>query len=793
MLKTNLLLAFRGLRKDRGFTVINILGLALGIAVCLLIVFFVTDELRYDRYNTQADRIYRVNSETKFGGASLSLAICAPPVAGALATSFPEVADAVRLTAATSVRIKKGDIEIKEDRVLRADPGIFDVFTLPMIEGDPQTALQAPNSTVITESTAKKYFGRTDVVGKTLYFANEGKSYAIRGVIRDIPRQSHFQADIFIDMAGRELSESNNWTAINFNTYILLKPGADVRKLERQLPTFFAKKLNEIHFDVKAFEAGGNYYRLDLTPLTDIHLHSNRSRELGANGSIEYIYSFSAVALLVLIMAAVNFMNLSTARSAGRARDVGVRKVLGSSRGKLVFRFLLESILVTSFATLLAIGLAWALLPVFNRLSGKELKITAETLIPLIPITGLGILVIGTAAGAYPAFFLSGFRPKDVLKGKLAMGLKGGSFRSLLVVGQFAISIFLIISTGVIYRQLQYIRNKDLGFDRNQVMIIRNAGVPDNITALKQEMNRLPGVAECSVTTFPPTGKIRWPFSLSMGNTSVQLEHWVVDADYVPTMGMRMTTGRNFSKQLATDSSAIIINESAAALMGIAGDPLNKTVSAGDKTYHIIGVVKDFNFNSLRDNISPLSLVLGPVDGNSVLCIRVSTGDLTALVSRIESKWRQFVPHLQFDYSFMDDDFNSIYQAELRMGHVFTAFALLAIGIACLGLFGLAAYAAEQRRKEIGIRKVLGASVAGILGLLSKELVKWVILSFCIAAPLAGWAMHRWLQGFAYRAGISAWVVGLGGVSAVVIAFLTVGLQSFKAARANPVEALRSE
>jgi putative ABC transport system permease protein len=486
-------------------------------------------------------------------------------------------------------------------------------------------------------------------------------------------------------------------------------------------------------------------------------------------------------------------MNLSTARSAGRARDVGVRKVLGSSRWKLAVRFLLESILVTAFSTLLAIGLAWTFLPLFNRLTGKELTVTAETLVFLIPTAGLGILLIGTAAGAYPAFFLSAFRPKDVLKGKLAMGLKGGGFRSFLVVGQFAISIFLIISTGVVYRQLQYIRNKDLGFDRNQVLLIKNAGVPDNISALQQEINRLPGVNDCSVTTFPPTGKIRWPFSLSLGNTSVQLEHWVVDAGYVHTMGMRMAAGRDFSKQLATDSSAIIINESAAALMGIARDPLNKRVSAGDKTYQVIGVVKDFNFNSLRDNISPLALVLGPADGNSVLCVRVSTADLTSLVNHIESKWHQFVPHLQFDYSFMDDDFNAIYQAELRMGHVFTAFALLAIGIACLGLFGLAAYAAEQRGKEIGIRKVLGASVASILGLLSKELVKWVVLSFCIAAPLAGWAMHRWLQGFAYRTGISAWVILLGGVTAIVIAFLTVGLQSLKAASANPVDSLRSE
>jgi putative ABC transport system permease protein len=373
------------------------------------------------------------------------------------------------------------------------------------------------------------------------------------------------------------------------------------------------------------------------------------------------------------------------------------------------------------------------------------------------------------------------------------MGLKGGGFRNFLVVCQFAISIFLIISTAVIYRQLQYIQNKDLGYDRNQVLIIKHAGVTDNITALKQELIRLPGVENCTVTTFPPTGSIRWPNSLSIGKTSIQAEDWAVDADYIRTMGMRVAKGRDFSDQLVTDSAAMILNESAVALFGIGKDPLNKIVTAGDHQFHVIGVVKDFNFASLRNNISPLSLVLGPKDDNSVLCVRLSTTNLPAALSRIEAKWRQFVPHLQFDYSFMDADFNGIYQAELRMGHVFTVFALLAIGIACLGLFGLAAYAAEQRRKEISIRKVLGASVAGILTLLSKELIKWVVLSFCIAAPLGWWVMHRWLRGFAYRTGIPAWIVVLGGVSAIVIALVTVSLQSVKAATANPVESLRSE
>ena len=495
MFRNNLKVALRSLKKDKGFTIINISGLIVGLAACILIIVLVTDELSYDRYNIQADRIVRVNSECKFGGADLSLAITAPPLAAALVNNFPEIESVVRMTPVLGIRCKKGDAEIKEDNVLYSDPGIFGIFTLPMIEGDPATALKEPRSVVISESIAKKYFGRTNVVGQTLFFGNDSSNHKITGVIRDMPRQSHFKADFFLSMVSLQESKSNSWTAINYATYALLRPGTDYKKLQAKLPAFFKEQLNNVKFGVDAFEAGGNYYRIDLIPLTDIHLHSNRARELGVNGNIEYIYIFSAIALLILVMACVNFMNLSTARSSNRARDVGVRKVLGSPRIDLIARFLLESLLLTAIAAILAVFLAWGLLPLFNHLSGKELEITRQTFTWLLPSAVVGIAVIGVAAGAYPAFFLSAFQPIDVLKGKLTRGFKGGGLRSFLVVFQFAISIFLLISTMVVYNQLRYIQNKDLGYNRNQVLIVKNAGALGDARMLKQD--------NCQVSPMP--------------------------------------------------------------------------------------------------------------------------------------------------------------------------------------------------------------------------------------------------------------------------------------------------
>ncbi|MBB3057123.1 ABC transporter permease [Mucilaginibacter gotjawali] len=788
MIRNYLKTAFRSLLKNKGFTFINVFGLALGLATCLLIVFYVFDELSYDRYNAKYERIYRVNSDLKYGGTLTSFAIAAPPVGDAMAREFPEVERSTRLALAINLRFKKGNEIIQEDRSIYCDPNIFDIFTLPMIAGDPKTALRDPNDIVISEKTAKKYFSSTDVVGKTLTkVGNDGNSiYKIAGVIRDIPAQSHFKADFLF---GLDANQGKGWNGFMFNTYILLQPGADPNHLEAKFDGLLRRHIDTKDFNYTKFAAHGNYIKLSLTPLEDIHLQSNRQRELSANGNIQYVYIFSAIAIFILVLACINFMNLSTARSANRAREVGVRKVLGSTRRHLVAQFLAESLIVTLAAAIIAVVIALLLLPFFNQVSGKELSISRHTFTWLLPALLVIIVVVGILAGAYPAFFLSAFQPVHVLKGKLSAGFKGSKLRSFLVVFQFAISIFLIIGTLVVYNQLNYIQNKSLGFSRDQVLIVKNVTTLKDPKILKQEIKQIPGVVNATLTSFLPTGTLRFPnvFNASSGK-NIQGEYWTVDEDYISTMGMKLVSGRNFSNQFATDSSAMIINETAARMLGYNGSPAERI----NTKYHIIGVVKDFNFSSLRDNVTPLFMVMAP-DWMASLSIKVNTTDLPALMGRIESTWKQLSPNQHFEYSFMDEDFNALYSNEQRMGQLFIIFTTLAIIIACLGLFGLAAYAAEQRNREIGIRKVLGANVSTIVTMLSGDFMKLALISILISSPLAWLAMEKWLQSYAYREQIHWWVFAITALGALLIAFITISFQSIKAAMANPVESLKNE
>jgi putative ABC transport system permease protein len=808
MFKNYIKTAFRSLYKNKGFTAINILGLALGLATCLLIVLYVVDELSYDRYNTKADRIYRVNEDLKLGENSVQYAVCMPPLAKTLIAEYPYVEDAVRLRNAGSFHVKKHNSSILENKMVYADPSLFNVFTLPMINGDSKTALAEPNSVVITETIAKKYFNSTNVVGKTMLF-NDNQSYMITGVIKDVPKNSHFNLDFFLSMSTLPDSRSNEWLRSDFNTYVLLKNGADHKKLEASFPAFLQKfsgsqMQSDLGMSIAAFEKSGSFFRLNLTALTDIHLKSHRTGELGANSTSQYVYIFSAIALFILLIACVNFMNLSTARSSNRAREVGVRKVLGSSRKYLIFQFLSESIMVTFFATAIAIIAAIALLPLFNQLAGKDIAVTTQSLVWLIPASLIIVVVIGSLAGSYPAFFLSAFQPIDVLKGKLSAGFKGGGLRSLLVVFQFAISVFLIIGTLVIYNQLNFIQTKNLGYNRNQVLVIQNAFELNNqAKVFKQEVKQLPGVTNATMTGFLPTSGDRSTAIYFKDATldqkkSIFPQNWEVDADWIPTLDIKMASGRNFSKEMLTDSSAVIINEAAAKFLGYK-DAVNKSLykslggkrGSNIKEYHIIGVVKDFHFNSLHEKIEPVIIRLA--DNRGALSIRVNTANLPSLMAQIKSKWATFSPGVQINYSFMDQDFDASYRAEQRIGTIFIVFTSLAIIIACLGLFGLAAYAAEQRTKEIGIRKVLGANVTVIVSMLSKDFIKLVVIAILIASPLAWYLMHLWLQDFAYRVSIQWWVLAGAACTALFIAFVTISFQSIKAALANPVNSLRSE
>jgi putative ABC transport system permease protein len=811
MIKNYFKTAFRTLLKNKGFTVLNVLGLSLGLASCLLIIFYVVDELSYDRYNTKADRIYRVNEDLKLGENSVLYAVAMPPLAQTLKSEFPYIENTVRIKNAGSRHVKKGTTNILENKMAFADPSLFDVFTLPMINGSPSKALAEPNSVVLTETTAKKYFNSTNVVGKTLTF-DDNTFYKVTGVIHDIPRQSHFNFDFFISMSTFPDSRSTEWLRSDYNTYVLFKKVGDHKKLEASLPAFLGKysgpeMQSQLKMSMSAFEKSGSFFRLNLTPLTDIHLKSNRTGELGPNSTIQYVYIFSAIALFILLIACVNFMNLSTARSSNRAREVGVRKVLGSSRKSLVFQFLTESILVTFAATAIAFFAAMALLPAFNQLAGKDIAVNSQTLSWLIPALLCIVLLVGSIAGSYPALFLSSFQPVNVLKGKLSAGFRGGGLRSFLVVFQFSISIFLIIGTLVIYKQLKYIQNKDLGYNRNQVLIVQNTSELNTYNTakiFKQEVKQISGVVNATLTGYLPTASAK--------NTSIFFKDasfdqkkalfpqtWEVDEDYINTLDMKMAAGRSFSNQMLTDSSGIIINEAAAKFLGLT-DPLNKPLYrsnggkqdiSNSKADHIIGVVKDFNFSSLRDVVSPMVLVMGQNTG--ALSVRVSTKNIQALLSQIQQRWNQLCPNVKMNFSFMDQDFEASYLAEQRMGTIFIVFTSLAIIIACLGLFGLAAYAAEQRTKEIGIRKILGANVSTIAAMLSFDFIKLVLISILIALPAGWFLMNKWLQDFAYRENIQWWVLPLAGFIAILIAIITISFQAIRAAFANPVNSLRSE
>ncbi|MEO8886133.1 MAG: ABC transporter permease [Mucilaginibacter sp.] len=803
MIKNYIKTAFRTLVKNKGFTAINILGLALGLATCLLIVFYVVDELSYDRYNVNADRIYRVNEDLKLGDYKVQYAVAMPPLAKTLINDFPDVENAVRIKRA-AISIKKGDEYLPENNVVFADPSVFDVFTLPLIYGDKATLLKDPNTIVISASAALKYFNKLNVIGQQLTIPNYG-SLKITGVIKDIPRQSHFYADFLMAMISWPDSRTNEWLRSDYNTYVLMRKGADYKKLEASFPQLLRKYSGQemqkaVGMSIDDFEKKGSYFKMSLMPLTDIHLHSNMTGELGVNGTTQYIYIFSAIALFILIIACVNFMNLSTARSASRAREVGVRKVLGSPRKYLIAQFLMESVLVTFAATLIAVIAAVLILPAFNNLSDKNIVIDTPTLSWLVPALLIEILVVGFLAGAYPALFLSAFKPVNVLKGKLTGGFKGGGLRSFLVVFQFAVSIFLIIGTLVIYTQLKYMQSRDVGYNRDQVLVIQNAWELNNRAKIfKQEIQQLPGVVNATLTGFLPTSANRntsvfFKDATKDPKKSIFPQAWHVDNDYIKTLGMTIVKGRAFSAQMPTDSNALVINETAAKFLAFT-DPINKTLYKQDgntmKPFTIIGVVKDFNFTSLRQNITPVVMQLDYDNGN--LAIRVQTANLPNLLSQIENKWKAIAPSAQFKYSFMDADFEAAYRTEQRMGQLFIIFTSLAIIIACLGLFGLAAYAAEQRNKEIGIRKVLGASVANIVTMLSADFIKLVFIAMLIALPVAWYMMHQWLQNFAYRVGIHWWILAIAGIIALSIAFITVSFQSIKAALTNPVKSLKSE
>jgi len=809
MLLNYLKVALRSLWKTKGFTAINIIGLATGLGVCLLIALYVLDELSYDKYNPKADRIYRLDAEIYFNNTLFKAATSPKPLPVTLVKEYPQVEQMVRISyfnSESDIMIKKGSEWVQDHRLAFADSTFFQVFPIPLVAGDPATALKEPHSIVIDETAARRYFNSTDVVGKTLEL--QGNTLCkVTGVYKNIPTASHFHFSFIRPLRDTWMGDEHRWLSNNVASYILVRPGTKRAVLQSRVDatinTYLSRELQDIlHISSRDMQQQGSYFRYHLMPLEDIHLHSDRSYEFEPNGNINDVYVFSCIAILILVIACVNFMNLSTARSANRAKEVGIRKVAGSTRGHLIAQFLMESMLLSLFSLLLAIGIALALLPLFNRLAGKELYMGA-IFSPRLFLVLLGLtILVGCLAGSYPAFYLSSFQPILVLKGKIASGFKSSWLRSSLVVFQFFISIGLIIGTIVIHDQLSYIRNRRVGYDRDQVLIIHNAfSAGDGMKSFCKELPKLSGVADATLSGDMPTQgggynqNAWWRSPVMSAQSTVVLTNLYIDDHYIPTLGMQMVKGRNFSPNYPTDTMGVILNESAIALLGWK-DPLKERLYQPDdsmrpRAFPVIGVVKDFNFSSMHDKIGPVVMTLA--DNRRNLAIRLRPGDIHSSVSKIETKWREFANGVPFNYTFMDDDFNKLYHAEAQTGELFVAFAAFAILIACLGLFGLVTYATEQRTKEIGIRKVLGARVTRIVALLSRDFARLVLIAALIAFPVAWWAMHKWLQSFTYRTDINWWIFPLAGAAAFLIAMATMCFQTIRAALANPVTSLRSE
>ena len=805
MFRNYLVTAFRNLFKSRGFSLINIAGLSVGMAACLLILMFIRDELSYDTYHENADRIYRLAVDYKMRSEEAQIATAGASAAAELISIYPEIENAVRFRAYGDLVVQHEKKSFREPRAVYADPSFFEIFSIPMIAGSPDTALDEPFSAVLTRETAVKYFGSEDALGKTLLIENQD-DYKVTGIIDKIPDNSHFHFDMLLSMSSAEESRIPSWLSLNFQTYLLLAQDADPHALEAKLPDLVfdrvGKQLEKMtgYPPKLIFASGVIRFRFFLQPLRDIHLHSHLMVEFEPNSDVKYIYIFSFIALFILVIASINFVNLATARAAGRAKEVGVRKVLGSQRAQLIRQFSAESLFFSGLSMLLALLLIGLFLPLFNHLSGKNLTIShLGSLVP-IGVIILITLLTGLFSSLYPSLLLSGFSPSRVLKGDLKQGMSSGKLRSALVIFQFTASIILIIGTIVIYRQLHFIQNKSLGYEKEQVLVLDNAMLlGESVQTFKRDLLNHPDFSMGTVsgylpipsgrnaTSFFPEGDVRSTLTAQM---------WSVDYDYIPTLGMSVAQGRNFSEDFGTDAGAVIINQSFARELEL-DEPVGKRLSTilseeGDQaTYTVVGVVEDFHYESLRHDIGPLVLCLGT--NSDHMSFRIGTEDVGQAISALRQMWKRYLPLQPFEYFFLDERFDSVYRAERKIGEISGVFSGLALIIGCLGLLGLASFTAEQRTKEIGIRKVLGASVTSILRLLLREYLLLIVLANAIAWPVAYYVMRIWLREFAFRAPFSLWIPVTAGAAAIAIALLTVGLLALKTAVSDPIQSLRYE
>jgi putative ABC transport system permease protein len=803
MIKNYFIISIRNIRKRKFFASINVLGMTAGIAACLLIALYIIDELSYDRFHAHADRIYQVGLHKKFGAQDVrSTSIC-PPLAEAMMSEIPEVESTLRMTRWARPVIRYGEKALTEENVFTAESNFFDFFSFKLISGNTKTALREPNSMVLTEKTARKYFGDENPLEK-LIIIGEGDyqlTYKVTGIASDCPSNSHFRFNVLLSPEPDNYFKLNAWLNGGVFTYFLLRKNTSVSDVEQKLENIVAKYVapDVQHFlgnSLDQFRKAGGVYSYYTTKITDIHLKSISQEDIEPGGRLMYIYVFGGIGIFIMVIACINFMNMSTAQSASRAKEIGLRKTLGSLRSQMIGQFLAESMLHSLVAVVLAVVLCYFLLPAFNMLSGKELSISNLLDIKFFLAVGLMLLTVSLLAGSYPAFYLTSFSPVEVLKGKVSTGLKSKGIRSMLVVFQFAISIFLIIVTSVIYTQINFMQQQQMGLDRKNVLVIENGlGLANNGQAFHKALAQQNGIIKVSFTVnrFPGMNN-----SMPMRSIKAEGEHSVAsyhaDVNFQAILKFEMKDGRYFSKDFPSDSTAVVINEAAAKEFGFdkaEGQEILHTPNGAYVLAHVIGIMKDFTFESYRDNVRPLAIFFnrGP---SGFLMVRYE-GNAKTLIDNTSRLWKQYAGSEPFEYTFLDEDFNNFFRSEEKLGQVLSVFSGLAIFIACLGLFALAAFTAEQRTKEIGIRKVLGASVSSISMTLTKEFIVLVFIAFIPAAALGWWVSSQWLSGFAYRVEVNLFIFVIAGVSAIAIAWVTVGYQSIKAARANPVDSLRHE
>jgi putative ABC transport system permease protein len=808
MIKNYLKIAFRNMVKYKGYSAINILGLAIGIACCLVIVIFVLDELSYDRYHKNAHRIYRVTREfmDANGTTSLHLGHVAPPFGPLMEKEFPQVQQAVRFYMFGNPLLIFEEKQFVEDKFVFAEKNVFKIFSFPLIKGDADTALAEPGCIVITEKMAEKYFGQQDAFGKTMIFQpNPGMGIPdvplkITGILKKIPTNSHFTFDFLCSFVTYEQvagdREMQSWGSNNYATYLLLPKGIRGQDLEKLFPAFLDHNL-PVYRGLKPH----TWTRLNLQPLTKIHLHSHLDSEIEANGNIVFVYIFLAIAFLVLLIACINFMNLSTARSARRAREVGIRKVVGSGRKQLRFQFLGESLITVAISMVFSLVIVYLSLPTFNRFVGKELHINLFENPLILPGILATLIVVGLLAGSYPALYLSQIQPVKVLKG-VAIQSGKSIFRNILVIFQFTVSIALIIGLGVIRSQLDYARNKPLGFKKEQVIVLpATRDMIKNLESIKYRLKQYPGILNVSAAKRVPSGRLLDSSGAKIYQdgkampVGFRIANLRVDHDFFTTFGIDIAAGRFFSKEISTDSQeAFIINEATVRQLGwqSAEEAIDKRIDYGSRKGRIVGVVRDFHFESIHQKIAPMIFYINP-RSFSQISLRLTPQSISKTLAYLKDQWQIFRPGYPFDYYFIDENFDRQYQAEEKLGHILGIFSLLAIFIACLGLLGLASYTAERRTKEISIRKVLGAHLGGIIWLFGKEFGKWVIMANVIAWPLAYYLMSQWLDKFAYSTHLHLGLFLLSSGICLMIALLTVSYQAIKAAIAKPVDALKYE